>query len=208
MAPRKNGQKPPPKVVSAEAGGKPSRRERVTLALAIWGALLGTGVAVKDGVRQYVEARPVFYVRTQVEITGADSKGTPTGRFRIRIANVGAATATLEPVFYLLVVPRTRDGNTRQLRMAFSQSDTKGIDYIPGHPPTLKTGEEASAVTETVEIGDAANSLEYLEVSFELVGGRQYLAVVSDPKYWVNDHKTGELLGWSGGSVARSQPWF
>jgi hypothetical protein len=181
----------------------------MTLAIAVWGALVSTTVLGLDLIRMVSDSVPEFYVRTQVEAAGETTRsGQKPGRFRVTVANISKPTASLDPILYLLSID-ARSGNMRQAQLQFSEAEPNsgGEQYIPGRPPTLKTGEEASAVIATTDLGSATSPLDYLAVKFTLVSGRQYLATISEPKYLTRKKAGAELIGWSGGAVANTNKW-
>jgi hypothetical protein len=179
-------------------------KDHITLFLAVWGAVLGTAAAVRDTFKYFEDARPKFYVRVQVEGAVPTGETKPVGHITVRLANTGTATATLNPTLYVLTID-ARTGETAQSQLTFSKPPSPGpTPDIPGAPPTLKTGEEASAVSGTLVLPIAAQPLDYSAVKFELLGGRKYVATIAEPFFMTRDKNTGSIIGWGGGTIAEA----
>jgi hypothetical protein len=98
-----------------------------------------------------------------------------------------------------------------EAHLTFSEkvANTSTPTYIPGQPPTLRTGEEAAAVGSSADlVHTAMQPLDYLAVKFRLVSGRLYLAIIEDPKDLTRSKSSDELIGWSSGALAKPQRWF
>jgi hypothetical protein len=79
--------------------------------------------------------------------------------------------------------------------------------YIPGHPPILKTGEEIVAIKPSLVLPRATES-DPMIVKVNLLGGRQYMAVIDEPHSFNRSKSTNEPVGWSGGSMAKNTSWL
>jgi hypothetical protein len=182
-------------------------KDRITLFLAIWGAVLGTAAAARDTFKYFEDARPTFYARIQVEGVVPTGETKPVGHITVRLANTGVATATLNPTLYILTVD-ARTGEMAQSQLTFSKPPSPGpTPDIPGSPPTLKTGEEALAVSDTLVLPSATRPMDYLSVKFELLGGRKYVATIAEP-FFVTRGNTGSIIGWGGGTIAHALGYF
>lgn len=216
MAKKKQpGNQKPPGTPEADASGKDKDaargkwKDRITLFLAIWGAALGTAAGVRDMIKYVEESRPKFHVRVQVEGVVPPGETKPVGRITVHVANTGSATTTLNPALYVLTID-ARTGEAAQTQLTFSKpsSDGKSNDP-PGAPPTLKTGEEASAVSGGLVLPIAARPLDYMAIKFELLGGRKYVALIKEPFFVTRDKGgSGDLIGWGGGTIAEGQGYF
>lgn len=210
----KNRQQRSPAVgrgASAEEASKESRwKDRITLALALWGAIVASAVAGRDTyIKIFYENVPEFYVRTKLE-AGSAGDGKQLGQLTVRIANVGATTATLDPDMYVLTID-AKTGKMQEAMLTFSESlaNTTAPAYIPGQPPTIRTSEEAAAAISSGDLVQiATRPLDYLAVKFRLVSGRRYLAVIEDPKYLSRSKSSNELIGWSSGAMAKPQSFL
>jgi hypothetical protein len=173
-----------------------------------WGALTGTAVAIRDTYKYFDEKRPQFHVRAQVDGVLMPGATKPVGHITVRVTNVGIATASLSPTLYVLTV-NSRSGEKEQAQLTFAKppSENEGHD-VPGAPPTLKTGEDASAVSDTLFLPIAAQPLDYLSVRFELIGGGRYLATIDEPFFVTRDKQTGNIIGWGGGANAKALSLF
>jgi hypothetical protein len=69
-------------------------------------------------------------------------------------------------------------------------------------PITLKPGDETIAKTDLLELNKLVNPLDYYAARFELSDQSKYLAFFSEPEYVKRDKNSGELIGWSSGSMA------
>jgi hypothetical protein len=76
-----------------------------------------------------------------------------------------------------------RTGKSEEAQLTFSKPslvDGRNAD-APGHPPTLKTGEEATAVSDMLVLPIAKNPLDYMAIKFQLLDGRKYVATITEP---------------------------
>jgi len=181
-------------------------KDRITLVIALWGAVVATGVAVRDSVKAFYESLPQFFVRTEIDLDGTDKM---VGHITVRIGNVGTPTAILDPTFYVLTI-NGRTGQANQVQLSFSAEDAPAEshgEHIPGRPPTLKTGEEVVSVKSSLVLPRAVN-IDPMIVKFSLLGGRQYTAVIDTPYSFNRSKSTNEPVGWSGGSMATNTRWF
>jgi hypothetical protein len=167
------------------AGGK--WKDRITLFLAIWGAVLGSIAGVRDMMKYIEESRPKFYVRAQVEGIVPPGEAKPIGHITVQIANTGTATATLDPTLYVLTI-NSKTGELADTLLTFLNPSSGGKKSDPtGAPPTLKTGEEASAVSDNLVLPIANRPLDYMAVKFKLLGGRKYIATIKYPFFITRD---------------------
>ena len=97
-----------------------------------------------------------------------------------------------------------------KLSFTFSKPSATEIGNrdAPGHPPGLKIGEEASAVSDVLKLPIASRPLDYMAVKFQLLDGRKYVATITEPFFITKDKKTGDVIGWGGGTLAKSLNWF
>jgi hypothetical protein len=110
------------------------------------GAIVATVVAGRDTyIQLFVAHIPEFYVRTKLEVA-TDNDGKQIDQLVVRIANIGSETATLDPGLYVLTID-SKNGKMIEAHLTFSEkvANTSTPAYIPGQPPTLRTGEEAAA---------------------------------------------------------------
>jgi len=199
-----------PKTVDSNQGpGKGRWKDRVTFIIAIWGAALATVVFARDSYQFYQERLPKFYVRAQVEGSRPSSSDQPVGHITIRVTNIGTATGTLDSTLYVLTI-NSRTGDAEQTQLTFSDStgQSGSEEYVPGRPPTLATGEEASATEDHLVLPVAERPLDYIAVKFRLVGGRRYLATITEPMALTKDRATGTDIGWTGVALAEPEGWF
>lgn len=199
-----------PPVPPGMAGKGNPWKERLTLSLAMWGALVSTAVAIRDTINSFEASIPRFYVRAAVQ--GSDVEGTdkdPVGKIVVTVANVGSAAAAVDPTLGVMTV-NGRTGDKQVAQLEFTQSSTAGSpdSYFPGKPPSLKTGDEATAVLDNVVLPIATHPLDYLAIRFRLVDGRSYVALISEPGFVTRNKLTGHLIGWGGGAMATTPSWF
>jgi hypothetical protein len=78
----------------AESAPRGLWKDRLTLAIALWGAVVGTAVAIRDSAKAFYDSLPQFFVRTEIDL---DDPAKSTGHITVRTGNVGTPTATLDP---------------------------------------------------------------------------------------------------------------
>lgn len=180
--------------------------QKVTLAIAIWGAVVSSAVAVK----QYLDVQPVIYVRTQVQRTGIDSSGKPVGKIYATFTNTGQAPISISPDVKIIVID-SRTGEKSLGVLEFSdtpQLKESAGKRVPGAPAFLTPGQEAVAETYPVSLVTSSNPLSYLAVQFTTTNEAKYQAFISQPSYFSEARESGELTSWSGGAIAEKKSWF
>ena len=203
------GQTPTISVTKIDSKKENRWKDPITLTLALWGAIISTGVAIRDTINSAEANVPRFYVRAALQ--GSDVEGTdqkPVGKIVVTIANVGSSSATLDPNLGVMTINgRTTEKEVAEL--SFTESSTAGSpdSYFPGKPPSLKTGDEATAVLDHAVLPIATHPLDYLAVRFKLIDGRPYVALISEPGFITRNKPTGHLIGWGGGAMATTTSW-
>jgi hypothetical protein len=101
-----------------------------------------------------------------------------------------------------------RTGEQAQVQLAFSKPAANSTTSdAPGTPPTLKTGEDMSAVSRSLVLPIAARPLDYLAVKFDVLSGRRYVATIGEP-FFITSDKDKNLVGWGGGTIAEALGFF
>lgn len=180
----------------------PSTRDWPTFTLAIWGSVLSTLTGGWLLVKDFRESRPHFYVLADVDLWNpAVGDEKTVNRLTVRVANTGSATATLEPLFHVVMT-----GATLQLAFRDPSPALRSDQSIASRAPILKTGEESYAQTANSVPSDAVKSQKYLTVKFRLIDGREYVADV-ESTYQEKESTQGNLVGWGGGAIAKTSVW-
>lgn len=182
--------------------------ERVTLIVALWGAIVATGVAIIDVVKAHREAEPEFYVRVSVDLSvkvGNVPDAKPVNKIEVRITNIGIATATLDPNF-IIDGESAATGAERRYGLYIYEPHYEGKrEDVPLHPVVLTTGEEAAASLYPPDIGGPSDSL---VVRFRLIEGRAYSARIPKPTFTTGSAEAGNLSGWASGVIAKPDSRF